>query len=236
MCSLPLWHYWLFAIFGSNGGKPKKRGSESLQGSSNWSDSLPMLRGCVNLPRTCPPPPTGLSNPHSLPFPSFESLAWRKRVVKSCPAPNRWSSIRQCRSPSSCLTREIFFWADTCLEYTQVILRTRSLSLTLLTLSFSSALRGASSEDCNESGVFVPPWIFRRGLHNPHRKECRPTSTQTLAILMHNEKCIWKKDCFWSLSCSSTAQRAGRLFWNTSICPHSNYFCFFRLRFRVLLY
>ena len=112
-------------------------GSESLQSRSNWSDSLPMLSGCVNLPRTCPPHPTGLSNPHSLPFPSFESLAWRKRVVKSCPAPNRWSSIRQCRSPSSCLTREIFFWADTCLEYTQVILRTRSLSLILLTLSFS---------------------------------------------------------------------------------------------------
>ena len=84
-------------------------------------------------PNLSPPP----CMPLKLPFWSFESLAWRKRVVKSCPAPNRWSSIRQCRSPSSCLTREIFFWADTCLEYTQVILRTRSLSLTLLTLSFS---------------------------------------------------------------------------------------------------
>ena len=80
-----------------------------------------------------------------------------------------------------------------------------SLTHSLNPLVFS-ALRGASSEDCNESGVFVPPpWIFRWGLRNPHRKVCRPASTQTLAILMQNEKCIWKKDCFWSLSCSSTA-------------------------------
>ena len=79
-----------------------------------------------------------------------------------------------------------------------------SLTHSLNPLVFST-LRGASSEDCNESGVFVPPCIFRWGLQNPHRKVCRPTSTQTLAILMQNEKCIWKKDCFWSLSCSSTA-------------------------------